>query len=136
MLNGLKCSNADSFFVILKQNGEIFVITPIVTLPWSFSSSSSGSEILSSSSSSTADLGDRGEGGTSGPSASLPEWSLSPKEPALPPPLLDKFRTGLCSVGEPVKEKSSDLERKIVSCRGNLWIKVPLSRPLIKSPAR
>lgn len=57
--------------------------------------------MLSSSSSSAADLGDLGEGGTSGPSASLPEWSPSPKDPALPPPLFDKFKTGLWSVGDP-----------------------------------
>lgn len=84
-------------------------------LPWSLSSSSSGSEMLSSSSSSAADLGDLGEGGTSGPSASLPEWSASPKEPALPPPLFDRFNTGLWSVGEP----ENNVHVLIRSRRGN-----------------
>ena len=57
-----------------------------LSLPWSFSSSSSASVTFSSSSSS------------SGPvcPASLPECS-----PPEPPPLLDKFRTGLCPFEDP-----------------------------------
>lgn len=70
--------------------------------------------MLSSSSSSAADLGDLGEGGTSAPSASLPEWSASasPKEPALPPPLFERFRTGLCSVGDPEAMENTVEEKK------------------------
>lgn len=97
--------NNSFLFQTFVSHTRITKVHSINYWPWSFSSSSSGSEILSSSSSSAAERGDRGDGGASGPSASLPEWSPSPSEPALPPPLLERFSTGLWSVGEPGSNK-------------------------------